>query len=85
MIKLNNKKLGDYCRKMRIRNGYTCVDVAKVLGYTHSNITKFENGKNNSASILLYYLNMFADEEDIFKVVRRGARFYEPVSKEHVD
>ena len=50
------KELANEARNCRINKGKTLKDVAEVLGYTSENIRLFENGKNNNATILLYYI-----------------------------
>ena len=56
------KELANEARKCRINNGKTLKDVANALGYTSENIRLFEIGRNNSATILLYYINEFGLE-----------------------
>ena len=56
------KELADKARKCRINKGKTLKDVADALGYTSENIRLFEMGRNNSATILLYYINEFGLE-----------------------
>lgn len=81
-FKVNMKRLGKYCQIMRIRNGFRLRDMEKQFGLSKSNLSKFENGKNNSATILLLYLNFFANDEDVHKVVYKGASFYDVFERE---
>lgn len=55
-------ELANKAKISRINNGKTLKDVADVLGYTSENIRLFEKGRNNNATILLYYINEFGLE-----------------------
>lgn len=55
-------ELANKAKISRINNGKTLKDVADALGYTAENIRLFEIGRNNSATILLYYINEFGLE-----------------------
>lgn len=44
------------CRAWRRSKGYTLKDIAIDTGYTISNISSFELGKNDNMYILLWYL-----------------------------
>lgn len=50
------EKISYYCKRWRIVNNITLQDVADETGYSKDNIIKFEQGKNNNATILLFYL-----------------------------
>lgn len=51
-----NIKIGKKCANFRRSIGYSQQQVAEELGYTRSNISMFENGKNYNMTILLWYL-----------------------------
>ena len=51
-----NKRLGQICADHRKRIGYTQQQIADELGYSVYNISAFENGRNDSAKILFWYL-----------------------------
>lgn len=56
---LNMKSLyeiGQKCKKHRVINGYLQSDVARDTGYSSENVSSFENGRNDNARILLWYL-----------------------------
>ena len=80
-FKVNIKRLGDYCQIMRKRNNIILRDIEKRFGISKSNLSKFEHGKNDSATILLLYLNLFANDEDVHKIIYRGASFYDVFEK----
>lgn len=48
--------IGRKCANFRRSIGYTQQQVANELGFTRSNISMFENGKNYNMIILLWYL-----------------------------
>ena len=48
--------IGRKCANFRRSIGYSQKQVAKELGYTRTNISMFENGKNYNMTILLWYL-----------------------------
>lgn len=52
------KKLGNICRQFRLDNKITVKDIARICNYTTWNVYKFEQGKLDSASILLAYLHI---------------------------
>ena len=80
-IKLNIKRLGDYCKFMRHREGYSLRDVAKNFNSSPSNLSRFERGLNDSARLLMCYLNYFANDEDIHKIIYKGAAFYDTIQE----
>lgn len=49
------RQLGEICRNFRRGIGKTLSDVANDTGYTISNISAFERGKNNNAYIYMWY------------------------------
>lgn len=51
-----NITIGRKCANFRRSIGYSQQQVAEELGYTRSNISMFENGKNYNMVILLWYL-----------------------------
>ena len=48
--------IGKRCANFRRLIGYSQQQVANELGYTRTNISMFENGKNYNMNILLWYL-----------------------------
>lgn len=50
------KEVGQRCKKFRVESGYYQTDVARDLGYSLENISSFENGRNDNAIILLWYI-----------------------------
>lgn len=50
------KEIGQICKNFRIKKGFTQRDVAEDLCYTSENISAFENGRNDNAIILLWYI-----------------------------
>lgn len=44
------------CKLIRERAGLTQAQVAEILGFTPQNISAFEMGRNDSATILLWYI-----------------------------
>ena len=53
---MNNLTIGQKCANFRRLIGISQQQVANELGYTRSNISMFENGKNYNMTILLWYL-----------------------------
>lgn len=45
-----------FCKRWRMANNFSIVDVADATGYSKENIIKFEQGNNNNMMILLWYL-----------------------------
>lgn len=56
IIKLDLKKIGRECAKVRREHGYTQLEVAEELHMVRTSVSNFERGKNNSASILAWYI-----------------------------
>lgn len=52
---VNLKNLGKRCKQYRVDNGYLQLDVAKDTGYSTENVSAFETGRNDNATILLWY------------------------------
>lgn len=48
--------IGRKCANFRRSIGYSQKQVADELGYSRTNISMFENGKNYNMTILLWYL-----------------------------
>lgn len=48
--------IGRKCANFRRSIGYSQQKVADELGYSRTNISMFENGKNYNMNILLWYL-----------------------------
>ncbi len=53
---MDNMSIGKRCANFRRLIGYSQQQVADELGYTRTNISMFENGKNYNMNILLWYL-----------------------------
>ena len=51
-----NLTIGQKCANFRRLIGISQQQVADELGYTRTNISMFENGKNYNMTILLWYL-----------------------------
>lgn len=81
-FKVNMELVGKYCQIMRRRSGFRLRDLEKRFGISRSNLSKFENGHNNSAILLMLYINFFANEEDIHKILYKGATFYKVFERE---
>lgn len=56
------KRVGQYCRDWRKRNNYAIEYIAITACCSVYNIMKFEEGKNNSAIILLEYLRCMSEK-----------------------
>ena len=53
---MNALTIGQKCANFRRLMGISQQQVADELGYTRTNISMFENGKNYNMTILLWYL-----------------------------
>ena len=84
-FKVNMKRLGEYCKIMRLRSGYKLRELEKRFNISKSNLSKFEHGGNNSASILMLYLNFFANEEEVYKIIYKGESCYEVCEKKEMN
>ena len=51
--------VGQLCRTYRIANGQTLKDVSIQMGYSISTVGYFERGHNNSAKIMLWYVEHY--------------------------
>lgn len=51
------REMGRRCKQYRIDLGLHQTDVAADTGYSVENISSFENGRNDNARILLWYLS----------------------------
>lgn len=49
-------ELGRRCQVYRQSLAYRQIDVARDLGYEQSTISRFEQGKNDNARILMWYV-----------------------------
>ena len=56
VIKLDLKKIGRECARVRREHGYTQAEVAEELHMVRTSVSNFELGMNNSASILAWYV-----------------------------
>lgn len=60
------KRIGSRCRDYRLNVlGLKQSDVADEIGYSKESVSAFENGRNNNAVILMYYINHGLDLERI--------------------
>lgn len=50
------REIGRRCKRYRTDIGLYQSDVAKDTGYSIENISSFENGRNDNARILLWYI-----------------------------
>lgn len=53
---MDSLTIGQKCANFRRLIGISQQQVADELGYTRTNISMFENGKNYNMTILLWYL-----------------------------
>ena len=53
---MNSLTIGQKCANFRRLIGISQQQVADELGYTRTNISMFENGKDYNMTILLWYL-----------------------------
>ena len=63
-----------YCKRWRIANNIPITDVAIDTDYTKENIIKFEQGKNNNMTILLWYI---LNGMDVSFIARNGVKSFE--------
>lgn len=45
------------CKVFRMEQGYTQSEVAEEIGYSVGNVSAFEQGRNDSISIFMWYLD----------------------------
>ena len=50
------KIIGMLCKYTRLEQGLSQEEVAQELGCSNQNISMFENGRNNNAIVLLWYI-----------------------------
>ena len=60
-------EMGQRCKKFRIEHSFYQADVAFDTGYSTENISAFENGRNDNARILLWYLSHGMPVEHLFE------------------
>lgn len=63
------KIVGNYCKAARMLHGLTATEIADKLNCSRQNISKFENGYNNSAEILLYYIAHLMDYQSLYRML----------------
>lgn len=51
--------IGELCRRYRLMHGQTLKDVSIRMGYSISSIGYFERGRNDSAKILMWYVDHY--------------------------
>lgn len=62
MKQVNDKKknllklVGARCKRFRLEMGHTQKEVAKECGCHNTNVSAFERGENDSATLLLWYV-----------------------------
>lgn len=56
--KADLKRIGEACRKFRKERGIALYEVAKNVCTSMCNVSNFESGKNDSATIYNWYLEM---------------------------
>ncbi len=62
--------VGQLCRAYRIANGQTLKDVSTQTGYSLSTFGYFERGHNDSAKIMLWYIERYKiPMEKIMKII----------------
>lgn len=65
---LTNKQIGKACQFYRMSLGLRQKDVALDLNYTKDNISQFENGRNGSLRVFIWYLDKGLTIDEIVKV-----------------
>lgn len=55
-MKFKLEYIGNLCRMHREKRGLKQSEVAEAVGCSKENISAFENGRNNSARILAWYI-----------------------------
>ena len=59
------------CKEYRMNVlGMTQADVANELGYTRTNISEFENGRNRNFAIFLWYIGKGLPLSDVERIVK---------------
>lgn len=56
-------RVGQICKAARRREGYSQMDAALDAGYCLSNVSSFERGLNNNASVFMWYLRVLTPGE----------------------
>ena len=56
---MDMRKIGLKAKVSRLDHSKTQKEIAADLGYSSENIAAFEQGRNNNAHILLYYMSKF--------------------------
>lgn len=70
---LNNKQIGQACKKFREEKGYTQQQVADIIHYNVSYISNFECGRSSNFRVFLWYFeNGITDNIILDKVLRYG-------------
>lgn len=57
------EQITDICKRARRAHGMTQLDVANDTGYSVTNISEFERGRNNNALLLSWYFRFFSLNE----------------------
>ena len=50
------KEIGERCKRFRIMKSYLQSQVAQEVGCSRENVAAFDNGRNDSAIIFLWYI-----------------------------
>lgn len=48
--------IGEECGKARAEKGYSLTEFADLVGYTKSNLSVYEHGRNNNLYLLMCYI-----------------------------
>lgn len=74
MPKEIKREIGLICKEARKKAGLKQSDVAEYLKLSRENVSAFENGRNDSYIILLYYIDnilMYVDIVELCYVLKR--------------
>lgn len=56
-------RVGKICKAARRREGFSQLDAALDTGYCLTNVSGFERGVNNNATVFMWYLRVLTPEE----------------------
>lgn len=56
-------RVGKICKAARRREGFSQLDAALDTGYCLTNVSSFERGVNNNATVFMWYLRVLTPEE----------------------
>lgn len=69
---IDSKLLGKICKRYRLLWGKTQLDVAMDTGFSKSNVSAFETGRNDNCIILLWYF----EHGLTYAHIERGLKWY---------